>query len=321
MSATPVPYVDREMARILAATPPAVDYAAIPIAEGRRIFEHGHLAWSAPEPPVAQIRDCEIRGPAGSLRLRLYQNDTRPRRPAVLYVHGGGWTFGSLETHDRIMRVLARESGAVIVGVDYRLSPEHPFPAGLDDTLAALTWLETGGAGDAVDRTRLALAGDSAGANLALAALLRRKTAALRTAVLFYGCYVPEFDSASHRRCGGGAFGLTTERMRWYWKNFLGREPLETTSMAAPGRADLQGLPPLYLTAAGLDPLLDDTLALARRLADAGVRYRLDVFPGVVHGFLQMNRELAMARTSLSAASRYLAETLTEMNENKGDRP
>jgi len=309
---TTVPFVDPEMASILAAAPPPVDFAAWPLAEARRIFEAGHGAWHEPRPLVADIRDLKIAGPAGPLAIRLYRHDTREQRPAVLYLHGGGWTFGSIETHDRIMRVLARESGAVIVGVDYRLAPEHPYPAGLDDTLAALAWLETGGAGEAVDRARLALAGDSAGANLALAALLRRRSSAVRAAALFYGCYSPDFETPSHRRCGGGAFGLTTQRMRWYWDNYLGAEPVGTTSLAAPGRAALEGLPPLYLNAAGLDPLLDDTQGFAQRLANAGVRYRLDVFPGVVHGFLQMNRDLTAARAALSAAGRHLAEQLSE---------
>ena len=304
------PFVDPEMARILAAAPAPVDFASLPIAEARKIFEAGHGAWHEPRPTIAEIRDFKITGPAGPLALRLYRDDLQPRRPCLLYLHGGGWTFGSNETHDRIMRLLARDSGAVVVGVDYRLAPEHPFPAGLDDALAALDWLISGGAGEAVDPARLALGGDSAGANLALAALLRSRSSAVRTAILFYGCYAPEFDTPSHRRNGGGAFGLTTSRMRWYWGNHLGRETIATTSLAAPGRAALEGVPPLYLNAAGLDPLLDDTLGFASRLAAAGVRYRLDVFPGVVHGFLQMSRDLAPARKALETAAHYLAEQL-----------
>ncbi len=310
--AAPTPFVDPEMAAILAAAPKPVDFTTLPIAEARRIFENGHGAWHEPRPPLPEIRDLKIAGPAGPLPIRLYRPDTLPKRPAVLYVHGGGWTFGSIETHDRITRLLARESGAVVVALDYRLAPEHPYPAGLEDTLAVLDWLEKGGAGEAIDQSRLALAGDSAGANLALAALGQRRSPAVRTAALFYGCYVPEFDTTSHRRNGSGTFGLTTARMRWYWNNHLGRETTATTSLAAPGRAALEGLPPLYLNAAGLDPLLDDTLSFAGRLAAAGVRYRLDVFPGVVHGFLLMNRDLAAARAALTAASRYLAEQLSE---------
>lgn len=309
-SNTPPAFVDPQMARILAAAPPPIDFAALPMTEARKIFEAGHGAWSEPRPPLAEIIDRKIDGPAGPLAIRIYRPDTTPRRPAMLYLHGGGWTFGSIETHDRIMRVLARESGAVVVGVDYRLAPEHPYPAGADDALAALEWLLAGGAGESVDPGRLALGGDSAGANLALAALLSSRAPAIRTAVLFYGCYVPRFDTSSHQRNGSGAYGLTTTRMRWYWGNHLGKEPATTTSLAAPGRASLEGLPPLYLNAAALDPLLDDTLEFANRLAASGVRYRLDVFPGVVHGFLQMNRDLAPARAALEAAGRHLTDHL-----------
>jgi len=309
--AVPTAFVDPEMAAILAATPAPVDFAALPIVEARRVFTTGHAAWSEPKPPVAEIIDRTIAGPAGPLAVRLYRPDTVPVRPVVLYLHGGGWTFGSIETHDRIMRVLARESGAVVVGLDYRLAPEHPYPAGADDALAALEWLLAGGAGESVDPARIALGGDSAGANLAMAALLRRPaSSAVRTAVLFYGCYTPRFDTASHGRNGGGAYGLTTVRMRWYWGNYLGGQGFETVSPATPGRAELRNLPPLYLNAAALDPLLDDTLEFAGRLAAAGIRYRLDVFPGVVHGFLQMNRDLAAGRAALAAAGRHLADHL-----------
>lgn len=315
---TPLPVVDPEMATILAAAraAPPIDYPSLPIGEGRRIFEEMHLRWRDPPPPVAEIVDRVIAGPAGELRVRLYHPAHTLRVGAVLYLHGGGWTFGSVDTHDRILRLLARMSGAVVVGLDYRLAPEHPCPAGLEDTMAVLDWLAAGGAGGDVDPRRLALAGDSAGANLALAALLRWRDEArqrkLRTAALFYGCYVPEFDTPSHRRFGGGDFQLATARMQWYWRNYLGGDRFDSSGPAAPGRANLCGLPPLYLNAAGLDPLLNDTLALAARLAEAGVRYRLDVFPGVVHGFLLMTRELAAARAAITAGARHLAKHLTD---------
>jgi acetyl esterase len=206
---------------------------------------------------------------------------------------------------------LAAASGFAVLGFDYRLAPEHPFPAGLDDMLQAIAFAEAGGLGEGVDATRLMLAGDSAGANLALAALLARRGSGARPArgaALFYGCFAPDFETESHARLGSGGFLLSTARMRWYWRNFLGAETEDTRSLAAPGRAALAGLPPLYLAAAGLDPLLDDTLDLSRRLAHAGVAHRLDLVPGVVHGFLRMARELPAARATLEAAGAFLAE-------------
>ena len=184
----------------------------------------------------------------------------------ILYIHGGGWTFGSIDTHDGTMRNLAEAAQRPVLGIDYRLAPEHPFPAPLDDVLTAIAFVETGGLGVPISAHDMAIAGDSAGANLALAALLARRDRRLpqlASAALFYGCYAPDFTTASHAEFGDGDYLLTSVNMRWYWTNFLGREGADTTSLAAPVRSDLSGLPPLYLSAAGLDPLRDDTLQLA----------------------------------------------------------
>lgn len=300
------PFMQPILERMRAA--PALDYAAMPMATARRLFEDGSAIWRDGLPEM-ETRDFAIPSPGGAMRARLHL--PRPGRlPLIVFVHGGGWTFGSVDTHANEMRRLATASGCAVLGFDYRLAPEQPFPAGLDDTLAAIAFAETDALGENVDATRLMLAGDSAGANLALSALIVRRDRdepPARAAALFYGCYAPDFDTASHASLGGGGFVLSSARMRWYWDNFLGAEPHETPSLAAPGRAALEGLPPLYLAAAGLDPLLDDTLALARRLAHAGVAHRCDVVPGVIHGFLRMARELPAAQATLEAAGAYLA--------------
>lgn len=291
---------------------PAVDYSAMPIGEGRALFEQSWAAWREPALPVRHVEDLSIPSAGGPMRARLYRPADGPL-PVVLYIHGGGWTFGSVDSHDVEMRHLAVSAGAAVLGFDYSLAPEHPFPAALDDVLAAIAFVESGGLGNRVVRERVALAGDSAGANLALAALVARRDAGAAmpaTAALFYGCYAPDFSTDSHARLGDGSYLLSTERMRWYWSNFLGAEEHGPESLAAPLHANLSGLPPLYLDAAGLDPLLDDTLALSRRLAAAGISFRLDVVPGVVHGFLRMARDLPAARQALSAAGAYLAERL-----------
>ena len=197
--------------------------------------------------------------------------------------------------------------------MDYRLAPEHPFPAPLDDVVATIAFAEGGALGRGVDPSRIALAGDSAGAHLALAALLRRRDEAarpLKAAALFYGCYIPDFTTRSHTRCGGGEYLLTTRMMRWYWRNFLGAESEETSSLAVPLRADLEGLPSIYLVAAGLDPLADDTTMLAERLSAAGVEFRFDYVPGVLHGYLRMAAELSVARETVKEAGRFLAERI-----------
>lgn len=308
-------WLDPHMAPILQRlrAAPAVDYQTMPMAKARQIFEDNARPWTEPKLTLARVDELTIPGAAGPLRARLYHPRGEERRPLIVFAHGGGWTFGSVDSHDGSMRHLAHFSDCAVLGFDYRLAPEHPFPAGLDDTIAALRFAADGGLGAGVDAGRLAVAGDSAGANLALAAVLSAKQSGpdIRTAALFYGCYAPIFDTPSHKNCGDGSYMLGTESMRWYWRNFLGREPDTTTSLAAPLRADLAGLPALYLNAAGLDPLLDDTYLLSQRLTQAGVRHRLDVFPGVIHGFLRMMRELPAARDALQAAGQFLSQALT----------
>lgn len=303
---------DRPMAEILAelTAGPAVDLRAMPIAQARATFIRNQSAWNWAPAPMARTRDLTVPGAAGPLPARLHRPRAEGDLPVVLYVHGGGWTFGSIDTHDGVMRSLALASGCAVLGVDYRLAPEHPFPAPLEDVLAALAHIEAGGLGAGCEGRRIALAGDSAGATLSLGALIARRAAgaaAPATAALFYGCYAPIFDTPSHAENGDGRYLLRTDMMRWYWSNFLGRcAPAEAPGACAPLHADLAGLPPLYLNAAGLDPLLDDTTLLAGALARAGARFTLDVYPGVVHGFLRFARDLAPARAAIAAAGAHL---------------
>ena len=292
---------------------PAVDYPSIPLPEGREAFIRPNEPRNQPVPPIAHVRALAVPGAGGIMRGRLYRASADPTQPLILFVHGGGWTFGNVDTHDRCMRLFAIESGAAVLGIDYRLAPEHPFPAALDDTLATLDWLVRDGAAEGLEPTRIALAGDSAGANIALATLIalrdRRRWSPV-AAALFYGCYAPLPDTNSHRRFGDGAFLLTTERMKWYWRNYLGALDVTSNTLATPLRANLHGLPRLFLNAAGLDPLLDDTLLLAMRLAHAGTACELDIVPGVVHGFLQQTHEEPAAMAALRRAARHLAAAL-----------
>ena len=314
MSAGASAEIDPEMAPILDAMRAAgpVDYAALPIAEARAVFNNAAAVWCAEAPEIASVEDVTLAGDGVPVRGRLY----RPRAgtlPLVVFIHGGGWTFGTLDTHENEIRHLALASGAAVLGLDYRLAPEHPFPAPLEDVLTAIKAVQGGALGTGIDAGRLALAGDSAGANLALGALLatRDRGAGMpRCAVLFYGCFAPIFDTESHRLCGDGAFGLSSERMRWYWRNFLGGKLDGAPVLAAPLEADFAGLPPLHLTAAGLDPLRDDTFLLAERLKRAGVAHQVETVPGVIHGFLRNAPRLAAARRCITSAGAFLTANL-----------
>jgi acetyl esterase len=312
MTLSPDPQMAAILARIAAA--PALDYKVMPIREARQMFEAASLPWCEGAPAM-DTRLVTIPLSGRTLRARLYLPQPAPLQEVTLFVHGGGWTFGSIDTHDGTMRRLAVALGSPVFGIDYRLAPEHPFPAPLDDVLAAVEFVEHGGLGGPLAADRIAIAGDSAGANLALAALIARrdsKAASLAAGALFYGCYAPDFSTASHAAYGGGEYLLSSANMRWYWDNFLGKLPDNTTSLAAPLRADLAHLPPLYLSAAGFDPLRDDTVQLAQCLADVGTKFRFDHVPNVVHGCLRMARELDASQRMIEAAGAFLADAQRE---------
>jgi acetyl esterase len=306
-------FVDPDMAPILAAmrAAPPIDYEAIPLPEGRAIFDR--VAAASNGPPIAEVdaRDLTFDTPAGPRRARLYAPRHARSQGLLIYAHGGGWTFGSIESHDRLVAQLAADAGMPALSVDYRLAPEHPAPAGAEDISAAIDAAAAGRFGKAIPTGRIVIGGDSAGANVALGALVSRRSrgqATIGGALLFYGCFAPIFDTWSHAAYGDGAFGLSTARMRWYWRNHLGSLP-ESDPVAVPLSADLGGLPPLYLTLAGLDPLADDTLLLARRASESGVPTRLDAIPGVVHGNLRFAHALPAARQTIREAARQ-AQTM-----------
>lgn len=319
------PFIHPEMATILAEfrALPAVDVKTLPIDEARRVSDAASAAWSVGAPAM-DVTELTVPGPF-PMRARLYRPAAVEGLPVIIFVHGGGWTFGSIDTHDGAMRELAVASGCAVFGFDYRLAPEHPFPAPLDDCMAAIAFVREGGLGRAVAAERWALAGDSAGATLALAAMMRLRDAGHSlpaAAALFYGCYAPIFDTPSHHAFGEG-YLLTSVNMRWYWRNYLADAFDAPPPEAAPLEADLAGLPPLYLAAAGLDPLRDDTSRLAVRLAEAGVSFRYDHVPGVVHGCLRMSRRLPPAQAIITAAGDMLAGALatkTTKNQNREER-
>jgi len=292
----------------LRAEPAAVasaDLLAMPIEEARAAQIARWAPWNAAPPPVALLEDCAIaRGHGSPLRcLRIVPNQVAGGR--IVFLHGGGWTFGSIETHRDMAIRLAIAAQAETLSIEYRLAPEHPFPAPLDDVLAAIASVSGDGP--------FALAGDSAGASLALSAMLRLRDIGEKLpngAALFYGCFTPDFKRPSFAEFGDGAYGLSLARMRQFWENYLGHEPDAAEDIATPGWADLTGLPPILLHAAGLDVLRDDSTALAARLAEAGVDATFEIAPGAVHGYLQMAVRLPIARAALIAAGTFLRARL-----------
>ncbi len=262
----------------------------LPIAEARERRRRDARVFSGPLIELERVRDLEIRGPAGALRARLYVPAAAPLpAPLVVYYHGGGHVIGDLDTHDQPCRFLAREIPARVLAVDYRLGPEHPFPAAVEDSLAAFRWAHDEAAQLGIDPTRIAVAGDSAGGNLA-AVVVQLTTADGGPTAAFQALVYPVTDYSQKRRSYelfGEGFFLTREEMDWFRENYFARSADLTDPRASPILAtDLQGLPPAHVVTAGFDPLRDEGEAYAERLQAAGVHTTLRREADLVHGFI-----------------------------------
>lgn len=274
--------------------------AAPPVAELRRQSDQMAKALAGPAEPVQHIRDLRIPGPGGAIPLRLYTPAGNGPFPVLVYFHGGGWVFGSVETHDSICRSLANRAGCLVASVDYRLAPEHKFPAAVEDCYAATQWVSTQAATLQADPARMAVGGDSAGANLAaVVALLARErgTPPLGYQVLIYPVtdyYVP--GTASYQDYAEGYFATKAD-MIWCWQQYLTEEAEGVHPYAAPLRAaDLSHLPPALVITAEYDPLRDEGEQYARRLQAAGVPTRLSRYEGTIHSFFRMAGVLEQGR-------------------------
>ena len=278
--------------------PPAhVPLAAVRAAANGRMRE-------APRRPVHQTDDLEHEVEGRRIRLRLYRPSDHDDLPVVLFAHGGGWVWGDLESHDGMCRHLSVEAEAAVLAVDYRLSPETPFPGPLDDVAASLRWLIDKGDELGLDTGRIALAGDSSGGNLALGAARLAVARGVRLAhlALLYPALDPACDSASHRAFGEG-YLLTNEAMRWFWSSFLGPGGPPPGDLHAPLAADLAGLPPTTIVLAGHDVLRDEGLALATALREAGVPVRERLYPSMIHGFASLGHVTPVAAEALDAVA------------------
>ncbi|MEZ5861359.1 MAG: alpha/beta hydrolase [Geminicoccaceae bacterium] len=284
-----------------AGLPPPVD-----LDEERARGRDAAAFWNEGLPEMAAIEDHVVAGPEGPVPVRVFKPVDSGPLPVMLYIHGGGWVVGSVVQNEPLIRTLAARSGWAIAAPTYRLAPEHPYPAGLDDNFAAGQWLLNEGAAHGLDASRMVVSGTSAGGNLALAAAVSGRLEALAGLVLFYGVFGADLDTASYRRFADGRFGLSRERMAYFLDLYDPTGRHRTDPLLQPLLAELAGLPPTWLLAAGLDVLRSDTLALHSRLIEAGVRSTLHVEPGVVHGFINRGRMVGAARRSLDGAAHFL---------------
>lgn len=281
--------------------------------EARRRMSAERRWWNQDLPDMAEVRELEIPGPHGPVPVRILYPETRRPLPALVYFHGGGWVVGSLDTHHRAMRYLALKSGCAVVAVDYRLAPEHGYPVPLDDCIAAVRHVETDGLALGLDPDSIVLGGDSAGANLAVAAALALRDAGaspVKAVLSFYGAFEADCDTASHAEFGDGRFGLSLEGMRWYWKAYAGEAGDLTDPLISLMRADLAGLPPVHLFAAGLDVLRDDSVEMNRRLRAAGIPGTFKIYDGVLHAFINLTRVVDKAHELIDDAAAAVRESL-----------
>jgi acetyl esterase len=261
--------------------------------------------------PVHEVASLVIPGPGGDLPLRLYRPGSQRPLPALLYFFGGGWVLGSIDTADGVGRALANASGALVVVPGYRLAPEHPFPAAVDDCYAALRWVAGHSAEIGADPSRLAVGGDSAGGNLAAAVTLlaRADGLALAGQLLVY----PNTDQLADDGPADGAedpFLFNRHSVAWYRRHYLPRPGDAASPLASPLRAEsLAGLPPALVITAEYDPLRDQGEAYARRLADEGVAVSLSRYPGMAHGFFTMAGTLAASRAAIAQAAAHLRQS------------
>jgi acetyl esterase len=290
----------------------ALPFHVLTVDEARRAIEEQTRTFGPPE-PVAMVEDRTITGPAGSLTVRIYAPGRGQLLPALVYFHGGGWVLGNLDTHDAVCRALTNSAGCITIAVDYRLAPEHKFPAALEDCYVATCWVAENANQLGVNPARIAVGGDSAGGNLAASVALmaqERKGPPLRFQLLVYPVTDDAMDTPSHRAFAEGFF-LTRPDMEWFWNHYAPDEASRESKFVCPAKAtDLRGLPPAMIITAEFDPLRDEGERYAARLQAAGVPVTLKRYPGMVHGFFRLSHIMDQGKVALADAGATLRAAL-----------
>ncbi|MFM7568610.1 MAG: alpha/beta hydrolase [Betaproteobacteria bacterium] len=280
-----------------------------------RLSYRSRRFYAQPEPPVVSlIHDKRIPGPGGDLGIRIYRGAPGDDpRGALVFFHGGGWVIGDLDTHDIACRQLALAGGFSVISVDYRLAPEHRFPAAVDDSIAATRWVRDNAHSLRIDPDRIAVGGDSAGGNLAAVVSIALRDAGqswLRFQLLIYPATDMRQVADSHRRNGEG-YLLTTDAIRWFREHYMGPEADIADWRASPLlAANLSGLPPALVITAGFDPLRDEGRQYADALSAAGTRAQYVCFERQLHGFINMTRVIPEAHTAVRLAADACARAL-----------
>lgn len=291
----------------------------------RKNYIEGRKFWTQGGPLMAKTQDTVIEGPYGAIPLRFYyptekaysaKVDQKSEMPALVYVHGGGFCLGNIETHDRICRVLSNFSDSVVVSVDYRLAPEAKFPVQVEEVSYVISYIHEHDYEYGVDGQRMGMAGDSGGAHLNLAATLylrakQKDTSYIKCLLLYYGWYGLR-DSSSMRLFGGPWDGLTEEDWNYYLELYTNdlRE-VETSPFINLFLNDLShGMPACYIAAAEFDPLIDDSKTLAAICKQYHIPYKFEIFMGTIHAFLHYTRVLNEANEALKHGATFFKQQL-----------
>jgi acetyl esterase len=296
-----------EQENVAAAYPPVK--AELPIAPHRRVNDLLGMPLASGGPVMAETTDRFVYALGQRIFCRVFRPVTDRVVPTLIYFHGGGWVWANVDTHDRMTREYAAAGPVAVVSVEYSLSPEAKFPRALEECAAVVRFVADHGADWGLDPTRVFVGGDSAGGNLALAtALLLRDTGgpALAGVLANYPVSDCRFDTPSYRDYGSGAYGLSTERMAFYWNAYVPHELDRLHPLAAPLRADLAGLPPVLVLLAELDVLRSEGEALVAKLRASGVAVETETFAGTVHGFLRATGAVRKAREAVAMAGAWM---------------
>lgn len=282
-----------------------------PIAEVRAMQDRIGTFMARGSVPLRSERDVSLPLAQGrSVRATLYRPDGAALAPVLVYMHGGGFSQGTPPTWAPLARRVVRESGAAVLSLDYSLAPESPFPRALEEVTGAVRALPLLAAELGLDVDRVALGGDSAGANLALAAAMTLRDeglASLRFLLLFYGVYSSDLTSASWQELGQGQYGLSVQTMRRIWLNYTGQEVPAGDWRVTPLEGDFRGLPPAWACVGTLDPLRDDNHQLQQRMHDAGGSCALRICSGLPHAFVRHVARVPAVDAAIDEGARALA--------------